>query len=299
MPAYTKRTLWCEVNLDDFENPFKVAGSGGPIDLPVGTGLRLKIAFFEGTSLADVSRFTSAILRVLAQSRTGAAFIDSGAIADFNITLTLDQWNAGTAAHLTIDIPGGANTELPLDDGEIKTRYYAILFGYTEDDAVNHADFGWANLDAYRDGISDVGPILAGNAVPTESVYDGAGHFTLNLTQSRTYLWTKGANDTSVTNGTETVNETGADFTAQGATVTLNGTAGEAVTAVVRNAGAFTPDQADARYQQKVPANANFRFKAGQMHFWDDVAAAADATKPWRALGVHNGATVWSDPILD
>lgn len=44
------------------------------------------------------------------------------------------------------------------------------------------------------------------------------------------YVWTKGANDTQVVNGTETISDTGV-FTAQTSFVTLNGTNGAAVTA--------------------------------------------------------------------
>jgi hypothetical protein len=43
----------------------------------------------------------------------------------------------------------------------------------------------------------------------------------------------------------------------------------------------------------------NYRFKNGQMQFWDQAAYDADNTKPWRALGCFNGQTIWSDPIAD
>ena len=43
--------------------------------------------------------------------------------------------------------------------------------------------------------------------------------------------------------------------------------------------------------------DANLRFKDGQLQFWDEAAAAADPSKPWRALGCHNGQTTWSAPI--
>jgi hypothetical protein len=46
-------------------------------------------------------------------------------------------------------------------------------------------------------------------------------------------------------------------------------------------------------------SSANFRFKDGQLQFWDATANTNDPTRPWRALGVNNGQTVWSAPIAN
>lgn len=48
-----------------------------------------------------------------------------------------------------------------------------------------------------------------------------------------------------------------------------------------------------AAYQLKIEANANFRFKNGQLQIWDTAVSA------WRALGNSGGSTVWSEPIAD
>lgn len=45
--------------------------------------------------------------------------------------------------------------------------------------------------------------------------------------------------------------------------------------------------------------NANFRIQNGQIQFWDSVAFSGDNSRPWRALGVYDAMTLWSDPILD
>ncbi|MDB6024152.1 MAG: hypothetical protein JWM68_375 [Verrucomicrobiales bacterium] len=47
------------------------------------------------------------------------------------------------------------------------------------------------------------------------------------------------------------------------------------------------------------PNDNNTRWKDGQFQVWDSVAAAADATKPWRALTAENGVPGYSDPIDD
>ena len=72
---------------------------------------------------------------------------------------------------------------------------------------------------------------LDANSVPANAVYSG-GTYTLPLTAGRTYTWTKGANDTSLVNGTQTLNATGT-FVAQGSSVTLNGSGSSVITATV------------------------------------------------------------------
>ncbi len=46
-------------------------------------------------------------------------------------------------------------------------------------------------------------------------------------------------------------------------------------------------------------AGTSYRFKDGQLQFWDPAAAAADATKPWRAPVLNDSQLGWSDPISD
>jgi hypothetical protein len=63
--------------------------------------------------------------------------------------------------------------------------------------------------------------------------YNGSGAYTLSgLTAGRSYYWLKGANDTSLVNGTETLSTSGL-FIAQGTSATLNGTNSASVTAAV------------------------------------------------------------------
>ena len=52
-------------------------------------------------------------------------------------------------------------------------------------------------------------------------------------------------------------------------------------------------------FNSAIIPNASFRIKSGQIQCFDLVAYSGDSTRPWRALGVYNGATIWSDPILD
>jgi hypothetical protein len=79
----------------------------------------------------------------------------------------------------------------------------------------------------------DNAEVLRSSLVPAETNYDGSGAYTLTVKQGRTYRWTKGSGDTSLVNGTDTLTTDG-DFTAQGSSVTLNGTISAAITASVK-----------------------------------------------------------------
>lgn len=71
------------------------------------------------------------------------------------------------------------------------------------------------------------------NLVPTGAVYGAGGTYTLNVVSGVSYIWTKGASDTSYNNGGSDVVTTPSTFSAAGATVTLKGTANAAITATV------------------------------------------------------------------
>jgi hypothetical protein len=44
--------------------------------------------------------------------------------------------------------------------------------------------------------------------------------------------------------------------------------------------------------------SANYRFKDGQMQWWDPTAYAADGTRPWRPVGISDGQWILGDPVL-
>jgi hypothetical protein len=110
------------------------------------------------------------------------------------------------------------------------------LHGDTSDETGEADAFARSQLRVIDAGIdAEQGTRAAGNLITGSPSYDGSGHYLLTgLTAGRMYRWTDGgAHDTSVTNGSQTVTVTDSVFVAQGTTVTLNGTAGTTVTAVV------------------------------------------------------------------
>lgn len=63
--------------------------------------------------------------------------------------------------------------------------------------------------------------------------YNGGGTASISVTSGQKYLYTEGANETSLTNGA-TTHAGSVIFTASGSSVTLNGSAGEAITASIQ-----------------------------------------------------------------
>jgi hypothetical protein len=417
MPSITT-VIRCRINRRNVVKSFKDIFTNADPAFWNSTNLEFQFAFFDGedsdAELMDISLSESITLEVKSiTNKLGAAFMtQTVAAADLNPDLTLEEWQTGAVSedqkncHVSFFFPSN-ETQLPLAGLDKKTFWLSVTGVST---GLN--TFGCSTLTAIEDGRDpdSIAPVQAGNIVPEGATYDGAGAYELAVTEARTYGWTKGANDTSITNGTETVLTTGDIFIAQGESITLNGTAGQLVTAVIRIGFFLTTDQSDARYFRKsftnveefqlksfssvdnsgaiklaadtatftrlrakfnefviytpdlgnwlwalydsqllinkfslangpnltfsdldgnslngfqvtngvaqlyineawvnlvdyllprIPDDANYRFKDGQHQFLDDDAATADATKPWRALGVKGGATVWSDPILD
>ena len=127
------------------------------------------------------------------------------------------------------------------------TKYYLVL--YATLNTGESVTLAQTELEIVRDNVpdNDVLPVQAGNLVGEGAVYDGGGHYAITgLAAGKALRWSKGANDTSVTNGGDTINVSGQNFFTHGATITLNGTAGEPVTAVVWNAPFFTADEVAA-----------------------------------------------------
>jgi hypothetical protein len=75
------------------------------------------------------------------------------------------------------------------------------------------------------------------NLVPTANYASGT-YALSGIVSGQTYYWTKGANDTSLVNGSTTLTSSGS-FTATTSTTTLNGTGTSAITATVRPQVAF------------------------------------------------------------
>lgn len=251
IPALTKRIVRCWVDVNSTDSFTDVIAGGTPRAYN-DASWELQVVFGYGPEksgvLADVSLLSS--LLALIWKSTSQYLSIAAAYIDRNLTLA--EWNARvsarggfekaahavfvfTAAEFSFAMSGADALDLKL-----------TLHGDTSDepsiaDAWKVSDFKVLNA-----GLATVGgSTQAANLIPGGAVYDGSGLYVLSgLTVSRGYRWTDGgSHDTSVTNGTETVTVSNSVFWAQGTSVTLNGTPGATVTAVVWYPATFTADE--------------------------------------------------------
>ena len=123
------------------------------------------------------------------------------------------------------------------DEGKLQA--VDIPASYELHTLVNRINWRFANksVAAYHDNKFylavplDSAEVLRGNILPSGADYDGSGAYSLTVKQDRVYRWTKAG--TNLVNGTETLTAD-SDFTAQGSSVTLNGTASATITATVK-----------------------------------------------------------------
>lgn len=255
--AFTKTVIRCAVDVSAPKGTFfEDVKTGQQPEAWNTTDVEFQFAFFSGSGndneLVDVSVFESITAQIMPKNKQGAEYckrtVDVTAI---NAALTREQWLAGTDQHVKISFTN-LEFNLPLA-GADPAEFWLVVHGVTNIIPKAKDTFGGTILRVFEDGVpAPDGPLQGGNMIPALAVYNGAGNYVLAVTTNRVYKWTDGgANDTDLVNGTQTVNVTDTNFTAQGATVTLRGTVGQPVTAVVRGAVYLTSEESDARYVLK------------------------------------------------
>jgi len=185
--------------------------TGGIPTLTRGTDAQIELAFFNNGVLLDISSWATVTANLkninslqgvnLAQNVVGtASFLPEGTAA-WNASLVLADWNSGVNQHCIVALtPTDTNISF---SGENQYLWISLLATSNFNGATN-----------FSVGLS----------------YSGGGTVTVpGLTIGASYLWTKGANDTScVVDGTTTLTSTG-QFFATATSVTLHGTASAAV----------------------------------------------------------------------
>lgn len=165
----------------------------------------------------------------------------------FNTTLTPEAWNAGNDQHALIQY--SASETLPDLGGQPEKTFYWSVRATTN--LGKSVTAGSGLLTIYDDGQSgqpEPIPPVGSSLVPSGTLYSGGGSYVLTgLTAGTYYSWEKGANDTDLVNGGETLTSTGW-FLAQGPTVTLHGTASALITALVRWPRIYTAVEVDAKF---------------------------------------------------
>jgi hypothetical protein len=207
------------------------AARGDDWQFEFGFGVTIQDVF----ALLDVSNFQVVTLTVKDAADRGGPTLMQKSIGtgDLNLTLTPEQWDAGTHQHGVIAF-AGAETKLELGNSTEKNFYWSVVVTTSTGTTLTLGD---GEIRVYTNGVSGeatVTPPLGSSLVPVGTTYSVAGAYVLNgLIVGLTYSWEKGANDTNLVNGTETLVATGY-FKAQGTSVTLNGTISALITAQVR-----------------------------------------------------------------
>ena len=210
--------------------------------------IEFQLGFFNGETLFDLSAFDSVKLEVVKQANRLGARLMTKTTSSLNTGLTLDQWKAGTAQHCVLRF---TNQETDIVPEDLDESYWMVISGLTADSPPIRRTFNAALLRNMEDGTPypDLLPTQGGNIVPLNATYDGGGAYTLAVDVDRIYRWAKGANDTNVVNGGETITTSNAMFVTEGATIVLHGTANAVITAIIRPDVILTSDEMDARYR--------------------------------------------------
>jgi len=200
---------------------------------------------FNG-EMVDGSVYDSAKVEIMPDAnRTGAALVEKTLNAsEIANSVSLADWQAGTDQHFAFDITHEeANFSLSGASG----KFYMVVSLRTTD--AKWIVAGFATMTVVESGTpkDDDYPVQGGNIIPSGVSYDGSGQYVLTTVADKLYSVAFGPNDTSLTNTPDTVSSDG-NFTANGTTVTLNGTANALVTTVVRSKVYLTAEESDARY---------------------------------------------------
>lgn len=195
--------------------------------------LGFSVTVDDVNTLLDVSVYESVTLTVKAENDRGGVTLMQGFTSTLNTALTAENWNNGTDQHAVIRFTG-EETKLEMGS-QNEQRFFWSVRARTVDGT--DVTLGHGILIIYLDGVggeTTVTPPLGSSKVPAGQTYSGAGAYVLNgLVAGYSYTYEKGANDTDLVNGTETLTATGW-FIAQGTSVTLHGTASALITALVR-----------------------------------------------------------------
>ena len=242
------------------------------------SGVEVQVAFFQGNpyngaGLADVSALTQVYL-LIADSQKGANVYVNQAMAGspgLDTALTLAEWQAGfsvrsgfTRACHCVFIFESSGFVL-LNSTQSNADFWSVLYGNDSTDPTSTDLFGGGNITVLNAGLPASGQNQAANIVPVATSYDGSGHYTLTTVAGTAYIWTKGSNDMSVTNGSNTITD-GSVWVASGTTVTLNGTPSVLVTASVWYPVALTVAAFTALFQAAIGSSGGNKIYYGAVN---------------------------------
>ena len=220
-----------------------------------GTSIQFELGIFYSSNI-DVPDWIDTLIVEVKASQTDLTtplISASLSVADIFQALTSDEWDSriGDSTHCHALIPVEyTNTLLDLGGSSSKI-FWLVISAHSNDSPFKLVTLGAAPITVVEDATpaTTVGPVQAGNMIPGGATYSGGGAYTLTPVTAAVVLeWTKGANDTNVVNGAQTITTTDTVFTTQGTSLVLHGTASQPVTAFIRGTVYLTADEMDLRY---------------------------------------------------
>ncbi|HEX7860831.1 MAG TPA: hypothetical protein VF773_10920 [Verrucomicrobiae bacterium] len=218
-----------------------------------GAAWQLEFGIFNGDEIVNVADFDSITCEVrdYTERTSNLLMAQTIPVVELNANLAASEWTARTAQHGIFEFTG-AETNLDMK-GKNQRELWLVLSALV-DETSEQITLGGGKLIICEDGSlidQRAIPPLGASMIPLNQTYSGAGQYVAAVVAGRNYRWTKGANDTSLTNGTETIVASGT-FIAQGVSVTLNGTASALITATLRHPDYLSSEESDARYLRNV-----------------------------------------------
>lgn len=198
-------------------------------------------------AIRDLSTMQSVTLDIKQSTRTGSRLVTKTLPASaLTAVASTDDWENGTSQHGTFSL-SASEMNLVLD-GNTEKKFW-LLFSAIDLNG-NVIVLGGTTLTVIESGIDllDTTPSQGSNQIPIGTNYDGTGTYVFASQAGRTYEWTKGVNDTNIVNGVDTITGS-SQFTAASATLTLHGTIGAQITAILRYPMFATLDQVIALMQ--------------------------------------------------
>lgn len=215
-----------------------------------GNDVQFELGFQYDSEILNMANYQTIKLIVKdSANRRGLKLMEKSiSVADITPIFTQEQWDDKSQQHCTIAFTA-AETKLDLK-GDDARDFWLIIIGVTNTGKRLTLGNTIVTINDDGDDSSDVTPPLGSSIIPPGATYDGSGHYALAVTQNKWYGYVKGTNDTSVTNGNQTLAADG-NFAAQTTAITLNGTPSALVTASIRYPVFLTMDESDARFQLK------------------------------------------------
>jgi hypothetical protein len=159
----------------------------GPVVVPMGAALQFDLAFSEGafndSNILDLSNYSAIVFEILTPSLASAPISVTVAADDFQ-TCTADEFNAGTAQQLSINI--GSTENLLTSTNGAPANYVLVCYGVNNDTDLGNDIFCSFQISSKATGVGTPGGVTLSGAsltrgATTLAAGTSSGSVALNL----------------------------------------------------------------------------------------------------------------------